>query len=429
MVAAPHSGAGKTVLTLGILAALRANNIDVRAAKSGPDYIDTSFHHYASGHPSINLDAWSMSSETLVELAHRQGGQLLVIEAAMGIIDGDSDGQGSPAQLARALKTPIIFVIDCARQAQSAILPVLGFLHHCPDLTLGGVILNKIGSVRHGENIAAYFRKEGIKILGYVRARQDLKLDSRHLGLIQAREIDDLRPKFENWAKIMDAELDLDALYDLARPLVSFPASNINTPFFELLGQHTAIADDGAFGFTYTHIINSWRRAGGEVSFFSPLANQAPAADANAVFLPGGYPELHAHRIAHATKFRKALLQFAKQGKRIYGECGGYMTLGTALIDAQGNAHEMLNLLPLVSSFERPALHLGYRYLCPREKYFRASMLLGHEFHYARVVSEGKADRLFDAEDSAHLTLGAIGLRRGNIAGSFAHIIAPAPEG
>jgi cobyrinic acid a,c-diamide synthase len=189
------------------------------------------------------------------------------------------------------------------------------------------------------------------------------------------------------------------------------------------LGQRIAIARDVAFAFAYPHLLQDWRDQGAELSFFSPLANEAPSAGADAIYLPGGYPELYAGKIAAAEKFRVGMQAAAKRGAMIYGECGGYMVLGESLVDAEGAEHPMLGLLSLVTSFRHRMLHLGYRLLRPLDGLPWTVPLTAHEFHFARIVSEGDGDRVFEVEGADGAPLGPIGLRRGRVIGSFAHVI------
>jgi cobyrinic acid a,c-diamide synthase len=189
------------------------------------------------------------------------------------------------------------------------------------------------------------------------------------------------------------------------------------------LGQRIAVARDVAFAFAYPHLLIDWREAGAEIAFFSPLADETPDAAADAVFLPGGYPELYAGRLAAAERFRAGLQAAALRGALVYGECGGYMVLGESLVDADGCAHRMLGVLPVATSFAERKLHLGYRRLRPIAGLPWAEPLSAHDFHYASIVAEGAAERLFEAEDAAGAPLGAIGLRRDRVMGSFAHVI------
>ena len=185
-----------------------------------------------------------------------------------------------------------------------------------------------------------------------------------------------------------------------------------------------AIARDEAFAFAYPHLLSGWRRQGASLSFFSPLANEVPAPDADAIFLPGGYPELHAGRLSQADNFLAGLTQAATRDTLIYGECGGYMVLGHALIDADGIEHRMADLLPVTTSFARRKLHLGYRHFRHDGALPWPRVLKGHEFHYSTISREDEEMPLFRAEDAAERDLGPMGLRRNRVMGSYAHVIA-----
>ena len=189
------------------------------------------------------------------------------------------------------------------------------------------------------------------------------------------------------------------------------------------LGQRIAIANDTAFAFSYPHLLDGWRRSGAELLPFSPLNDEAPDKSADAIFLPGGYPELHGGTLGGNTGFLGGLTTSANTGALIYGECGGFMVLGEQLIDAEGENHTMAGLLPVATSFEKRKLHLGYRRLeCIGPLPF-AGRLRGHEFHYSTLLSQGGGKPLFSASDAANRDLGPIGLCKGRVMGSYAHVI------
>ncbi|AXS39140.1 cobyrinate a,c-diamide synthase [Breoghania sp. L-A4] len=437
VMAAPASGSGKTVLTLALLRAYARAGRKVASAKAGPDYIDPRYHEAASGAPCVNLDAWGMGEGTLFDLAGRQarGRDLLIIEGVMGLFDGAADGSGTTADLAMTLDAPVVLVVDAAKQAQSVGALVRGFRDHRPGLTLAGVLLNRIGSTRHEAMLRGALEDIGVEVLGAVPRSQALSLPERHLGLVQAGEHADLEGFLEAAADAVDAALDLDRLAEVARPLAKPAPSTL--PRSERghglapLGQRIAIARDDAFAFAYPHLLDGWRRAGAELTFFSPLADEPPAEDADAIYLPGGYPELHAGRIAAARTFLSRLCMAARARTRVYGECGGYMVLGEGLVDAEGARHAMAGLLPLETSFASRKLHLGYRRLTPLGSVAPwAHPLSAHEFHYASILREGtdgrETERLFAATDAQGQYLGTIGLRAGTVMGSFAHVIAQA---
>jgi len=430
LIAAPSSGSGKTTVTLGLLRALKEKGAVLAPAKAGPDYIDPAFHTAASGAQCFNLDPWAMRPELISALSSRmtEGEKLLVVEAMMGLFDGAMDGTGTAADLAVHLGLPVILVVDCSRQSQSVAALVSGFRDFRKNVFIAGLVLNRVGSARHEAMLRAALEPLGIPVLGTIPRDEALHLPERHLGLVQAGEHGDLEAFIAHAGRIMAERLDLARLEEISRRVHAGVAA-ANVPRLPPLGQHIAVARDDAFAFSYAHILDGWRRRGAALSFFSPLADEAPAGDADAIYLPGGYPELHGGRLASASTFRNGMRQAAEQGKFIYGECGGYMVLGEALEDAEGRRHEMLGLLPLETSFARRKLHLGYRKLTPLAGSFWQMPLRAHEFHYASIVREGAAERLFRVADAVDADLGEAGLRVGSVAGSFMHLIDIAGDG
>jgi len=424
LIAAPSSGAGKTTVTLGLLRALRHRGVALAPGKAGPDYIDPAFHAAASGQPCLNYDPWAMRPEVLRANATLQtlGDRTLVVEAMMGLFDGAADGRGSPADLAAILGLSVVLVVDCARMSHSVAAIVSGFANFRTGTRIAGVILNRVGSDRHEMMLRGALETIRMPVFAVMRSDPALGLPERHLGLVQAGEYQALEVFIERAAAAVAAQCDLDALLRTVRQIPG-QVSDANIPRLPPLGNHIAVARDVAFAFCYEHMLLGWRRRGTEISFFSPLADEAPRVDADAVYLPGGYPELHAGTLAAAKNFGQGMRNAAARGTRIFGECGGYMVLGDALIDAGGTSHKMLGLLPLVTSFATRKRHLGYRRLVPLSDAFFSQPMMGHEFHYATIVSEGTADRLFAARDALDADLGSVGLVRGTVAGSFMHLI------
>jgi cobyrinic acid a,c-diamide synthase len=428
IVAAPASGSGKTVVTMALLRALRRRGVRVAAAKSGPDYIDPGFHAVASGRPCLNLDPWAMRPATLAATiaSLSRDAELVLCEGAMGLFDGiDAAGTGSCADLARLTGWPVVLVVDCGAQAASVAALVAGFVHHRRDVAVVGVVFNNVGSARHAALLDDAIAKTlpHIARLGAVPRDAGLTLPERHLGLVQAREQPALDSLIDAAAERIAQTLNLDALVALARPHRLSPA--VQASPLPPLGRRIAVARDDAFSFAYPTMLDGWHRAGAEIVPFSPLADETPDPRADAVFLPGGYPELHAGRLAASGAFIDGLRAAAARGAAVYGECGGYMALGRALVDADGTGHEMAGLLPVETSFAQRRLSLGYRTvklagptpLGPAGTVFR-----GHEFHYATVTSPDSSP-LFEARDGAGRPLPPAGCRQGAVSGSFVHLI------
>jgi cobyrinic acid a,c-diamide synthase len=436
VIAAPRSGSGKTTVTLGLLAALKARAIAVAPAKTGPDYIDRTILERASGAEAINLDPWAMSPARLRGLAadHAAGSDLLLVEGVMGLFDGAADGRGSTGDLAATLDLPVILVVDADRQSQSIAALVHGFASWRPNVRIAGLILNRAASTRHELMLRAAVSELDIPLLGILPRRENLELPSRHLGLVLPADLAIFDDVVAHAAEAVAEYLDLNLLLASSGPLAPADTSPLvgeagrgggasRTLGLPPLAQHTAIARDAAFAFIYPHWLKSWQNAGATLSFFSPLADETPDPSAGAVFLPGGYPELHASLIATRQKFMAALATAAANGCRIYGECGGFMVLGESLTDKDGVTHKMAGLLPHETRIDRPKRVLGYRRLTHSGVLPWPKSLTGHEFHYssARVIRGGTP--LFTATDALGEALPPMGLVQGNVMGSYAHVI------
>jgi cobyrinic acid a,c-diamide synthase len=431
IVAAPRSGAGKTTVTLALLAALKRRGVAVQAAKAGPDYIDPRFHEAATGRQSFNLDSWAMGPSLIDALLreNRAGADILVVEGAMGLFDGIPAAPrrtGATADLAARLGLPVLLVIDVAGQSQSAAALARGFATHDPEVRLGGVVLNKLGSERHRNLIAGALESVGVPLLGAIPRDAGVVLPERHLGLVQAAEHGDLAARLDHLAGIAGRCLDIDGIVRLASPPRLSSASAV-VPL-KPPGRRIALAQDAAFSFVYPHVLAGWRMEGAEIVPFSPLAGEAPPESCDACWLPGGYPELHAGRVAAAERFRAGLARFAET-RPVHGECGGYMVLGESLTDADGVTHRMAGLLGHATSFAKRKLHLGYRearLLADAPLGKTGDRLRGHEFHYAALTDQGNDEPLAELADGQGKAIGKSGGRRGNVTGTFFHAIATA---
>lgn len=431
MVSAPASGTGKTTVTLGLLRALRDDGLAVQAFKSGPDYIDPAFHRAAAGRASFNLDTWAMDPGLLNAIAARgQGAELAVAEGSMGLFDGvatkGQTGFGSSAETALRFGWPVILVLDVGGQAQSAAATALGFKSYRPELPFAGVILNRVASPRHERLARAGMDAAGIDVLGALPRRGDLALPERHLGLIQAVEHPDLDTAIAGYAEFLREHVDLGRVKELAACMAAPTGADTAHRPPPPPAQRIALAEDQAFSFTYPHLLTAWREAGAEILPFSPLADDAPAADADLVWLPGGYPELHAPRLAAASHFLKGLRRHAET-RPVHGECGGYMALGQGIVAKDGSHHAMAGLLGLETSFEKRKFHLGYRRATlsgPLFGWVQGTRLRGHEFHYATILNEPDPP-LADVADADGNPVPETGSRQGQVTGSFFHLIAP----
>jgi cobyrinic acid a,c-diamide synthase len=430
ILAAPASGSGKTLVTAGLLRCLRRRGMRAAAAKAGPDFIDPTFHALAGGAPCRNLDVWAMRRATLAASVARleAASEIVLCEGVMGLFDGTGkDGEtGSTAELARVTGWPIVLVVDVRGQGASVAALLRGFAAHRPGIAPAAVIFNRIAGERHKAMLEAAVARQlpDLAVLGALPGDPAFSLPARHLGLVPAAENGAAEAVIDRAAAAAAAALDIDRLLALARP--SRLRGTGEAPGIAPLGRHIAVARDDAFCFAYPALLDGWRQAGAGIRFFSPLAGEAPEQQADAVYLPGGYPELWAGRLAAADTCFAGLARAAAAGKPVYGECGGYMVLGEALTDAAGKRHRMAGLLPVVTSFAARRLSLGYRHMTlvgdgPLGR--AGTSFRGHEFHYATVVREAAAEPLWSAADAAGADLGPSGLRRGAVFGSFFHLI------
>ena len=319
MIAAPRSGSGKTTLTLGLLRALRRSGRSVVGVKSGPDYIDPAFHAAASGAPSVNLDSWAMPRELVETLAGEaaSGRELMLCEASMGLFDGvpgEPGRTGASADVAAALGLPVLLMIDVSGQAQSAAAVVKGCMSYDPRIEVVGVVLNRVGSARHRRLAGEAIEALGVEVVGSIPRLDALALPERHLGLVQAGEFEALDQRLDEIADAVATHVDLSAIEALARPLKLTPSERALPPHWLRLDSASRWRATPRSRFSIRILLSGWRAAGAELRFFSPLADEPPPEDCDVCWLPGGYPELHAGRLAGAARFREGLRRFARRG-------------------------------------------------------------------------------------------------------------------
>ncbi len=432
LIAAPRSGSGKTILTLGLMRAFARRGRRVAGCKNGPDYIDPAFHAAATGRASLNLDSWAMPNAAILALAAEacRDADLLLCEGSMGLFDGvaaEPRRTGASADLAARLGLPVLLIVDISGQSQTAAAIVKGCDALDPEVRVAGVVLNRVASPRHERLARAAIEAAGYAVVGALPRAPDLTLPERHLGLVQAEEVPRLDAMLKAFADFVGAHVDLDAVAAIAEGRRAVARSaEASAPVLPPPGQRIALARDAAFSFLYPHVLAAWRAAGAEIRPFSPLADEAPAADCDICWLPGGYPELHAGRLASATHFLDGLRRFAETHP-VHGECGGYMVLGQSLTAADGTVHPMAGLLAASFSFAKRKLALGYRVarlagdhgLGPAGTVWK-----GHEFHYASAEPGEPADAPFAVVEDAQGLPQPGGSRRGSVSGSFFHLVA-----
>jgi cobyrinic acid a,c-diamide synthase len=402
VVAGAASGVGKTTITAGLIGALRRQGLVVQPFKCGPDYIDPSYHGSAAGRPCRNLDAWMLNDEQLLEGFSRasDGADIAVIEGVMGLFDGCSweEERGSTAQIAKLLGAPVLLVVDISGVARSAAIAVLGCQRFDPAVRLSAVALNFAGSESHAEGCAsAVARATGLPVVGWLPRHARLEIPERHLGLVPSTEQRDADELIAEIACEVIKRFDVAALTELARsttyplPLAAANSAGPMPPSSGSTDRRTrrpvvAVARDEAFCFYYPENLELLVEAGCDIEFFKPVHGERPMPAAAAVYLGGGYPELHGTHLASNTGLWEALRDLHARDAPIYAECGGFMALMQELIDGAGHRWPMAGLIPGAARMSGKLAAMGYRHataLRPNLLADGGQTLRGHEFRYS----------------------------------------------
>jgi cobyrinic acid a,c-diamide synthase len=417
VIAGTHSGCGKTTIASGLMAALVTRGCTVQPFKTGPDFIDPSHHTLICGRPSRNLD-FCMMGETGIRrtfAAASAGAEIAVIEGAMGLFDGrEGSDTASAAHVARILKAPVILVVDVHAVSRSVHAVVKGFRDFDPRVKIAGIIYNKIGSDRHRQMIA---QEEFVPALGWVPKQLESEVKSRHLGLVMAHE----SPAMKTYGRVIAESCDLDRILDIAR---AAPPLNIPVPVAQKTpaARHRpviGVARDDAFCFYYQDNLDRLARAGAELRPFSPIADTEP--DVDAIYIGGGYPELHAEALER-SRCRQFIRDRAAAGIPIYGECGGLMYLcGSLEADRE---YEMAGVLPARAVMTKKLQALGYVHgaFGSRPDLWTGTVAFrGHEFHYSRVECGPDARFAIRLGQGAGIRSGNDGLTEYNTIGTYTH--------
>ena len=381
LLAAPSSGSGKTTLTLGLLRALARRGLVVQPFKCGPDYLDTYHHGRAAGRPSLNLDLF-MASAAHAQATYAHGlatADVAVVEGMMGLFDGADRLAGSTAAVAELLGIPVILVVDARAMAYSVAPLLFGFKHFYPGIRLVGAIFNFVNTAAHYQFLREACADVAVEPLGYLPDNPSFIIPSRHLGLSVAAELE-FEAIGEALADALPRTVDLARLLACTRTVAAPPAAPGPAPARPVPARRIAVARDAAFTFTYLQNLRALA-ALGEVLYFSPLADEALPADTDFLYLPGGYPELFAAALSANGAMRASVAAYCRAGGAAYAECGGLMYLGRVLIDAQGEAFDMVGALPGTTSLAAARLTLGYRVV-----EWQGLTIRGHEFHYSRLT-------------------------------------------
>lgn len=392
LIAGTSSGVGKTTLSMGLMRALKNRNLKVQPFKVGPDYIDTSYHSFATSRKSKNLDSYMLDENIIKYLFNKNSKDtdISVIEGVMGLYDGygiDLDSCTS-SYMSKILKVPVILVIDGGSVSTSTAAMVLGYKNLDPKVNIVGVIVNNLSSQKHFELIKiAIERYTKVKVLGYIPKNLDFSIPSRHLGLIQAVELESLDEKLDLLAATLEKYIDIDEIIRLSESEQVTSSFKVNILKYE--GLTIAMAYDKAFNFYYWDNIELLEELGVNVVKFSPLRDESvPKCDG--IYIGGGYPEVFAKELENNKAMRNSLKEMYKKGIPIYAECGGLMYLGGSLEDLENNSYEMANILKGKSKMTKALQGFGYsKGSCKIDTIISQSgdTLIGHEFHHSQFIS------------------------------------------
>jgi cobyrinic acid a,c-diamide synthase len=409
VVGGTHSGVGKTTVTLALLAALCRRGLRVQPFKVGPDFIDAGHHAAVCGRPAYNLDTWMVPDDRVRTTFARAGAgaDVAVIEGVMGLFDGRSadDPRGSTAHLARLLDCPVVLVVDASGVAASVAAVVKGFCDFDPEVRVAGVICNRVAGERHYAYLEPAIRRHTrVAPLGWLPRCPDWEIPQRHLGLTTAEDVraagdSSWQCRIEQLGEALEKTIHVDDLLAVSQRRVAWAESSppvatggFPAPATHGSGAKVAVACDAAFCFYYQENLDLLREAGADLVSFSPLSDASLPDGTDLVYLGGGYPELHAERLAANRSLLASLRAYHASGGRIYAECGGLMYCCRELTDGAGRVFPLLDLLPARAVMQPRLAALGYvgwraskdSLLGPAGTEWR-----GHEFHYSRLEALG----------------------------------------
>ena len=385
LIAAPHSGSGKTTIARGLMALLKKKGMTVQPFKCGPDYIDTKFHAEVCGRPSVNLDTFMATPDHIRDLFARYGADadVCVVEGMMGLFDGYDRDKGSSAEIASVLDIPVVLVVD-AKSAAYSIAPLLqGFVNFRKDVRIAGVIFNKVGSERHFRMLQQVCDDLDIKCFGYLPKRADLEQSSRYLGLDYSQ-----RPETQALVELLEQHVDIQDILEHTVSKAETDGFSVGNRWFPQWKLRALVAlNEESFSFVYQETLDAFQ----SVRYFDPEKDVPSFEGVDLLYLPGGYPEKHVAALVDNEACRQAIKAFAEQGGRVQAECGGMMYLCEKIVtdDPQqpGAVQEwpMCGVLPYTVSTRRQdrRLSLGYRRFMLDGREYR-----GHEFHYSQFFGD-----------------------------------------
>ncbi len=422
VIGAASSGSGKTTITIGLIAALRARGLTVQSYKVGPDYIDTGWHALASGRAAHNLDSWLVPKEKLRSIFEATVGDadVAIVEGVMGLYDGGRRGISSTAEIAKLLGAPVVLVIDAKSIGASAAAIALGFREYDREVNIAGVILNRLGSATHQSMIEEAMSTIEIKSLGGLRRDEKFSIPERHLGLLTAEENSSVNFLSE-LSRAVEAGINIDGLLTVAAPVKKLPP---------IAGDgakkicRIGVARDEAFSFYYPESLSELSRLGADLIEFSPLHDEhLPTVDG--LILGGGYPEVHASTLEKNIAMRESIRRAASEGMPIYAECGGYMYLMRELIGFDGRRYSMCGVFDGRAVMNERLQTVGYveaELISDCVIGRRGDRVRAHEFHFSSIDGDLSAKKIFRCTRLRTGKIYEAGAIKNNVIGSYLHL-------
>jgi len=426
IIGAAHSGAGKTTVSIGVIAALMKEGFSVQPFKVGPDFIDPGLHGLVSGARSYNLDIWMAGGDYVRGLFAEKctDVDVAVVEGVMGLYDG---GISSSASVSEVLGLPVVLLVDARSMAESAGAVVKGFRDYGQDLRVAGVIFNRVSSRRHRELIMrGMSRVEGVEVIGFLPPEETIAIPQRHLGLYTADETPLNESEIDRLAAFIERNLDLDKLLGLTEYEISGTAGMDTGMKKRLDAARIAVARDRAFSFYYWDFLENLSALGAELVFFSPLVDRELPEGIDILYLGGGYPELYAGRLSENSMMREAVRQWCLSGGHTYAECGGFMYLTEGIRDFDGVFYPMAGVFPTQARMRRKGKRLGYREVFLSEDCLvgeKGERVRGHEFHYSDIdPMPENIGRIYMVSHPTGVGTTSGGYRYLNTIGSYIHL-------
>ena len=432
LVSGTASGVGKTTVALAIMAALRRRGLAVQPFKCGPDFLDTAHHTRVCGRSARNLDTWMLSCDAnrSVLWTAARGADAIVAEGMMGLFDGKSGAaeNGSSAEIAKLLQLPVVLVVDAAKSARSVAAVVLGFEMFDPELRLAGVVLNRVAGQRHFEMLRdAIDASCKTKVFGWLPIEPVITIPERHLGLYGAAEQppEGQDAAIDAFAALAERHIDLDGLLNLQCGLEMSEGGSertVNSQSNHMV--RIGVPSDHAFSFYYEDNLDLLREQGAEIVRFSPLDDDSLPSGLDALYLGGGYPELHAERLSGNREMLEEVRAFAASGKPVYAECGGMLYLSQGL-SVDGESYPMAGALPLSMQMTDRLVQFGYVTVEFTKDCLlgpKGTLIRGHSFHYSRVASQGEVGTSYHVQYSLSGKEEMEGFQLGNVLASYIHL-------